>query len=87
MDKLRGWMMTKKMDVRELKWKECVKWSRSGIVSAKPMQTMGAFMQYDPFVYSAFVMATRPDILDCSSYALPTTAAERRCVPNCWWPF
>lgn len=71
----------KKMDVHEFKWKECVKWSRSGFLSAKPVQTMGAFVQYGPFVYSAFVMATRPEILDCSSYV--TTANKQRCVLYC----
>lgn len=38
-------------------------------------------MQYDPFVYSAFVMATRPEILDCSRDALPTTAQRAALCP------
>lgn len=39
--------------------------------------TIGTFMQYGPFV--SFAIATRPEIHDCSSYALPTD--EERFTP------
>lgn len=44
----------------------------------KQYRTIGAFIQYGPFVYSAFIIATRPEILDCSGHALPSN--EQRCV-------
>lgn len=73
-------MITRKMDVHEFKLKECVKWSRSGILSAKPARTMVAFMQYDPFVYSAHVMATRLEIVLVTLYPLQLMSSVVSCT-------
>lgn len=50
--------------------KKSVKWWEMPFCLLKQYGTIGAFIQYCPFVYFAFIMATRPETLDCPSHAL-----------------
>lgn len=75
MDKLRG-VNDEKMDVHEFKWKEWVKWSRSGILSPKPVRTLRNMTH----LFTLLLSWQQDQRVSIVQYALPTTANEQCCV-------